>query len=359
MTVSIPRSVEEITPQWFEEIVFPNSGFPHLSRITKTNVGEGRGFLSQTFKVGLQFEDTESNTAPKSVIVKLQPTSGLYQATANELHAFLREVSFYRDVAPTAPLRLPEIYFADATAGAGALVMEDLGSLASGDQILGIEHSQAVTTAREIAKIHAAYWNSPKLENLDWAPARDHFNSDHYAEYWPKFAKAHGTVIGAEALSIGAKVAKNIDWLEEKIASRPRSIIHGDLRADNLMFSRETGGNEVVILDWQLVTKNLGTIDIARLLGGSEPILQRQGHQMEIVHAWYDSLVESGVTDYSRSEAEDDFRLGILHCLLVPVRIFSTGKGAISGRRQQLLDTIISRFFSAALELNAGSVFPD
>lgn len=359
MTVPIPRSVEEITPQWFEEIVFRDSGFPRLTRITKTNVGEGRGFLSQTSKVELHFEDPGSSTVPKSVIVKLQPTSGLYQATANELHAFLREVSFYRDVAPTAPVRLPEIYFADATTGAGALVMEDLGFLASGDQVLGIEHSQAITTAREIAKIHAAYWNSPKLDSLDWAPVRDHFNSDHYAEHWPRFAKAYGTVIGAEALSIGAKVAHNLDWLEEKIASRPTSIIHGDLRADNLMFSRESSGNEVVILDWQLVTKNLGTIDIARLLGGSEPILQRQGHQMEIVHAWYGALLEAGITDYSRSEAEDDFRLGILHCLLIPVNIYSRGGGTVSGRRQQLMDVIISRFFAAALELNAGSVLPD
>lgn len=359
MTASIPRSVEEITPQWFEEIVFSNSGFPHLTHITKTDIGEGRGFLSQTYKVGLHFKEPDTNGAPNSVIVKLQPTSGLYKAAANELHAFRREISFYRDVAPTAPVRLPKIYFADATTGAGALVMEDLGSLASGDQILGIEHSQAITTAREIAKIHATYWNSPKLENLNWAPARDHFNSDHYADYWPKFAKTHGTAIGVEALSIGAKVAKNIDWLEEKIAGRPTSIIHGDLRADNLMFSRETGGNEVVILDWQLVTKNLATIDIARLLGGSEPILQRQGHQMEVVHAWHESLLEAGVTDYSRSEAEDDFRLGILHCLLIPVRIYSSGKGTTTGRRQQLLEVMISRFFSAAMELNAGSVLPD
>jgi Ecdysteroid kinase-like family len=358
MTVPIPRSAEEITPKWFEEIVFRDLDLPSVSRITKTNVGDGRGFLSQTFKVELDYASANVDGAPKSVVVKMQPTSGLYQAKANELHAFLREVSFYRDIAPKAPIRLPKIYFAETAAGAGAIVMEDLGFLSGGDQIQGLEHSQAIATAREIGKIHAAYWNSSDLDLFDWAPKRDHYNSDHYAETWPDFAKTYGTKIGAEALSIGARAAKHIDWLEEKIASRPISIIHGDLRADNLLFNRGDTGDEVVILDWQLVAKNMATIDIARLLGGSEPVLERRGHQMEIAHAWYGSLMEAGITDYSRKEAEDDFRLGILHCLQIPVNLFARGHKTDTGRRRELIEVIISRFFAAALELDAGSLLP-
>ncbi len=358
MKDTIPRTIKDITPHWFESVVFADRTLPRIERLKTTNIGEDRGFLSLTYKVEFHYEDNAREGIIPSVIVKLQPSTQLFKDADIEIHAFLREVSFYRQLAPDLPVRLPEIYFAEAIPGAGALVMEDLDKLTGGDQIVGLAHSNALLTAREIAKVHARYWNNDTITNLDWLPHLDHFYADSFVDHWPIFKESQRELIGPEALTLGDKVAENFDWLEKQIANRPMSVVHGDLRADNLMFGSEGDEDHVVILDWQLVTRNLGALDVARMLGGSEPVSERQGHQLEIARAWHDELVRSGVKDYSRKEAEEDFRLALLHCLSIPVKIHKRTGATDAGRRKLLVETMTKRLFSAAQELSAAELLP-
>jgi hypothetical protein len=358
MKDTIPRTIKDITPHWFESVVFADRSLPRIERLKKTNIGEDRGFLSLTYKIEFYYEDSSADDAIPSVIVKLQPNTQLFKDTDAEIHAFLREVSFYRHLAPDLPVKLPEIYFADSVPGAGALVMEDLDKLTGGDQIEGLAHSSALLTAREIAKVHARYWNNDTLTDLAWLPHLDHFYGDSFVGHWPTFKESQRDLLGPDAISMGDKVAKNFDWVEEQIANRPMSIVHGDLRADNLMFGNEGDQDHVVILDWQLVTRNLGALDIARMLGGSEPVSERQGHQLEIARAWHDELVRSGVKNYSREDAERDFRLALLHCLSIPVKIHKRTGATDAGRRKLLVETMTKRLYSAAQELNAAELLP-
>lgn len=358
MKDTIPRTIKDITPHWFESVVFADHSIPRIDRLKITNIGEDRGFLSLTYKVEFQYADPSENGIIPSVIVKLQPSTQMFKDTDAEIHAFLREVSFYRHLAPDLPVKLPEIYYACSVPGAGAIVMEDLEKLTGGDQILGLAHSNALLTAREIAKVHAHYWKNDAISELDWLPHLDHFYGDTFVDHWPIFKESQRELIGPEAITLGDRVARNFDWLEEQIADRPMSIVHGDLRADNLMFGSSDGEDHVVILDWQLVTRNLGALDVARMLGGSEPVSERQGHQLEIARAWHDELVRSGVSGYSRDDAERDFRLALMHCLSIPVKIHKRTGAVDAGRRKLLVETMTKRLFSAAQELNAADLLP-
>jgi len=358
MSDFIPRNAGDITIDWLQEIVFQNVKMPTILDIKLSDVGEGRGTLSETVKVEFVFEEAVQDDILKSVIVKLQPSTTAFKRRDRKIHAFEREVSFYRDIAPNVPVRLPRIYYTEKSTEAGAIVMEDLENLEGGDQVIGLTHEQTLMAAREIAKLHAAYWNNPALETLDWAPWHDHFNADDFAEHWPDFSNTEGEKIGAEALALGHRISENFDWLEAKIASRPMTILHGDLRADNLMFNQDRSKQEVAIVDWQLVSKNLATIDIARMLGGSESIEERQGHQMEIVHAWHAELLKSGVNDYSLTEAEYDFRLAALHCVTIPVHLHLAFGQEVTGRIKELFNIRCARFFSSALELDAEKLLP-
>ena len=55
-------------------------------------------------------------------------------------------------------------------------------------------------------------------------------------------------------------------------APRPWTIVHGDFRADNLLF----GGERVVVVDWQTVGLGPGASDLSYLLGASLTPAARQ-----------------------------------------------------------------------------------
>jgi hypothetical protein len=136
------------------------------------------------------------------------------------------------------------------------------------------------------------------------------------------------------------------------------TLIHGDLRADNLLLGEGDPCSEIVILDWQLANRSLATIDIARLLGGSEPAAERRGHQLEVFAAWHEELMRAGQNDYEFEEALTDFRLGVLYCLFIPVFGFAMVGQEPQGRTGRLLDAIAERLYASAIELDAGALLP-
>ncbi|WP_421723987.1 phosphotransferase [Bauldia sp.] len=352
MSSDIPSTIEAITPEWLNTIVFPHHTDNRIVAVKSTQIGEGRGFLSQTFVVHLTFENPERDNRPSSIVVKMQPKDGWNVAAEAELSAFEREVSFYRDIAPDLPIRLPKVFFAEASERGHILVIENLSHHKGGDQVRGMPHEQVLATARQIANLHAAFWDNDAVHALEWAPKHDYFHVHTYVDQWPRFAEEFSLRLGPDAMRIGETIAGNIDRLEARIAERPLALVHGDLRADNLMV-RPDEPTDVVIIDWQLTGRNLATLDIARLMGGSEPPAERSGHQLEVVETWHGALSDAGVSAYNFEDARHDFRLAALHCLVIPVKMHNLNGDNPSGRAGRLLDAMAQRFFAAALEVEA------
>ncbi|MEM7442825.1 MAG: phosphotransferase [Pseudomonadota bacterium] len=352
----VPATVDDITPDWLNEALFDNFE-PRATEVKITKINDDRGFLSQTLRLDLTY-DAPSDGRPSSLVAKIKPNDDTFRQAAAEISAFEREVGFYREVAPRVSVRLPLVYFAEQTPKASALVMEDLGHLTVGDQVHGIAHQWTRTIAQKIAKVHAVFWDNAALKEIDWAPEHDHFHTGTFVEAWPAFADAFDLRLGKRAMEIGAAVADNLDALERRIAERPATLVHGDLRADNLMFGKPGETDEVLMLDWQLVHKTNATYDIARLMGGSEPVPEREGHQLEIIRCWHESLTDAGVANYPFDEALNDHRLSALHCLTIPVKFHYLVGPEPEGRAGRLLDVMAERFFAAAIELDADSAMP-
>lgn len=96
---------------------------PPSSRIEVAPVGPNHGSLSTVGGVTLT-DDREASGAPAAVVVKLEPDDGTMRKFGDELHAFEREIHFYREVAPDAPIRLARLYFATTDPPDFAMVME-------------------------------------------------------------------------------------------------------------------------------------------------------------------------------------------------------------------------------------------
>ncbi len=353
-----PIHPEEITPEW---ITFALSEGGHIKEcravsIDKKVLGEGVGLLSSVVRVGIEYDLIEQG-APESVVVKIEPEADWSKEFNEELSSFQREIRFYREVASNAPIQFPKFYYAVDEPPAYSLVLEDLSYYTPGDQLVGMHQSQVMDTVEVVAKLQAKYWNNNNLEKLAWMPRRNGVSND-FTEKWPLFLENFGHLLNKEAVELGDRLVKHVDWKNKEIEKRPLTVVHADLREDNLLFPPAGSGKPVLILDWQLTTRNIGAADVARIMGGSEIPKERKGHHFEVLRKWYDTLIKEGVADYTWDDAVYDFRLGTLSYLCFPVHFCKAGIGA-TGRLKELLDTVYNRAFSSAVDIDAGSVLPE
>lgn len=346
-----------MTPGWIDEVLRAGGALTdrRVVGVRTEPIGGERGMLSQTIRLQLDY-DRSTGSGPSSVVVKIEPPSGALADAVKGMKGFEREIGFYADVAPGIPIRLPRVWCGDVLADGSVLVMEDLSGLEALDQIHGVRHEQVLAAVRAIAVLHARYWDDQSLARFTWLPDHDHFISDGYVEQWPAFARKYELEIGRDGVALGERVARHKKWLEERIMGRSATLIHSDLRGDNLLHDAATG--DVIVIDWGMTTRSLGAIDPARLLGGSEPPPERRGHQLETFATWYDALGRAGVRNYGAEEALEDFRLAVLYCLFIPVKVLAMVGPDAGGRSGRLCDAQARRFFASALELDAGRLLP-
>jgi len=350
-----PQTPDEITPEWLNSVL-KKSGIlfdSNVLSLEKESLGEGRAWLSNILKLEVDYTQS-SKYLPKSFILKMLSKSRFREADY-ELAAYQREINFYQQIAPKLTIRLPKLYYSESGANCNFMLMEDLSQLSAGDLITGMEHGFVLSTLEELAKVHAAYWSSSELDSLDWIPRTNNLDID-YIENWESFVALCGHFIDPEALKVGEKLKANITWLSSEIDSRPQTLIHDDIKADNLLYGEASIEKSVVILDWQFPIRSIGAIDVARLIGGSQTPPERNGRQFEVLRYWYDKLLEEGVPRYSWEEAQRDFRLGALYCLTFPVH-FHKGVTRAEGRAFDYVKALYSRLFLFALEIDAESVF--
>jgi aminoglycoside phosphotransferase (APT) family kinase protein len=74
-------------------------------------------------------------------------------------------------------------------------------------------------------------------------------------------------------------------------ASRePRTIVHGDFRADNLLF----GAMRPVVLDWQTAGFGAGTADLSYFLASSLTVAARRQYEETLVRRYHAALISRG-----------------------------------------------------------------
>jgi len=329
----------------------------HLSEVRSRVIGDSRGFLSTTWQLRLRTDPP--GLLPESLVLKSESSDPLFQALGRERHAFEREIRFYRELAPRLGAHLPRIH----GTGSGEdpwLLMEDLSHQRAGDQVRGLSQQEVRVVVRGIAAIHANFWQEPSLERLDWLPAHRYFFSEPDLSLLPAFLQEYGLRIGEPMARLLPVVLRQLPQIDAAIAARPFSLVHGDLRADNLLFDGHRQDPVATLLDWQTACRSLAAIDLAYLIGGSEPPAEREGHLDELLYLWHGELLAHGVTGYPLAEARQDLQLAALRCLAVPLRFYATLHHPSTSVRGALFrDESIERHLRVAEELHAWEALPE
>jgi aminoglycoside/choline kinase family phosphotransferase len=299
------------------------------------------------------------------VILKVPSNLPENRGVGDHFGFYEREGRFYADLSEWLPVRTPHCYYnhMDSEANEFALMIEDFGGRTMVSQIAGIEFERAAEAVRALALVHAEFWNSPKLESLAWLPTFiDPINLAAGAEYrksWDHFMELFAGDLPDGSAALGELVGPNFEsTLIRDFESQPRTMAHGDFRADNLMFDDSaTGRDHVGILDWQIVSESPGVGDIAYLLTQSMLVEDRRTHERELLAIWYESLCAAlggPPAGYPLADAWDGYRSATGFFTVYPV-VAGGGMDPSNERGLQLVTEMATRAFTAALDLDAAS----
>ncbi|MEY5062157.1 MAG: hypothetical protein RLZZ112_121 [Verrucomicrobiota bacterium] len=265
---------------------------------------------------------------------------------AGELHVFERELAAYRLLAPLRGKLSPQLFSgASALHGSdGLLLLEFIRDGRNRDQLVGLTWPELVSATRAIAKIHARFWNSPTLRKASGLP-RHHYMRAHEVQRhlsrflrWAKLPKKTAKIFRALHHQVSLALGR--------LRKRPFTLVHGDLRSDNIFYGRKS----VRFIDWGLALAGHAAFDLARLAGGSarRPLSLLQ--HVKLFKTWHSELLRRGVRSYPLHDAWQDYRDAVLLTLTIPVTNAPT-LASFSPRGRQMAKLITRRFLCSAHEL--------
>lgn len=343
------RSAEELTPGWCSAALAPRIGSARVVGTALTPLGTGQ--VADAFRLRLSYEPP--GAGPASCVAKLTSASAASRAAAKVTRAYEAEVGFYRELAPTLPVRRPACYHAcyDAETGAFALLLEDRATARQIDQVVGCDEEEITGAVTELAALHGPRWGDPALAGVRWLPRHDGPGA-------ARMASLARTVRGRFLRHFGDRLVPEVACLVDRFVPTvarylrdrrgPRTLVHGDFRADNLLFEER----RVTVLDWQTVAHEPGVTDLAYLLGASVPTGLRRRVERDLVRHYADALHGHGA-ELSPEDCWTEYRRYALGGLLMTI----VGSSLVphTERGDEMFVTMANRHGIHALDLEATS----
>lgn len=363
--LNIPDGPGELSPEWLTQALRETDTISDatVTSIDTQIIGEGTGLLGQLARVTLEYDRPEE-AAPSCLVAKF-PSAAEENRQAGMLFRFFeRENRFYEQIAESVELTTPRCFYSamDPEAGQHVLLLESLSETHMRDQLVGSSPEEAELVIREVAKMHASWWDSPRLAELDWIPKpRDPIVTEPvdsgYNDAWEPFLRIFGEKLPSDILALGERLGSKIVKLVEEFDPPPTTLVHGDYRLDNLFFGPEDG-NALTVIDWQICVRSRGAYDVGYFMSQSVLPEQRKATEMDLLRMYHGTLVDNGVKGYSFEACLEDYRKTVLFCLCYPV--LSGGTYDMSNPRTlELVQTMLDRSVSAIVDLNAGELLPD
>ena len=361
--LKIPPSVEHVTSQWLTAAL-RSTGVINGSAVTSfdfEHMGAGQGFAGQVARLRLTYDSPELG-APQSMIAKFPATDPSVRAALNGSGMYECEVRFYGELAPEVELSTPQCFYraTDREAGDHVLLLEDLAPARVGDGVAGCSDEDAELAVREIARFHAALWESPRLVTLEWM-FNFHRDADTkqelYKQRWPLFLEKLGHLLSPSLLEIGQRLKDNLAHISRRLGEPPSTVVHGDYRLENMVFETASAGAPLTVIDWQRCEIGRGVADVAYLVAVSMEPERRRATELGLLRDYHSVLLAQGVEGYDFGECLIDYRLSLLHHMQRLVTAFALVD--ISSERAQVFARgVIQRFDSAFTDHNVAELMP-
>ena len=287
-------------------------------------------------------------------MAKVPSTDETSRAGAAATRTYEVEASFYRDLAAELPVRTPECWYAahDGATNAYVVLLEDVAPAVQGDQMHGCSVEDIAAAVDELTLLQGPRWGDPTLLDLEWArrPSAEAAQGTGGLVTWAfeSFKANYTDRLEPETVALADRFIPRID---EYVAHAPEpwTVVHGDFRADNLLF----GGPRVVVVDWQTVGLGAGPTDLAYLLGASLLPEVRRVHEDALVDRYVAGLAAQGVA-LDRDDVWTQYRRyafgGLIMAIVAQALVVRTDRG------DEMFITMADRHSRQALDLDSESL---
>lgn len=304
----VATSIEELTTDWMASALSTD-----VRSVTARPIGTGQ--TSSTFRVTI-----DADSCPPTMVVKL--ADGEEGARRRVVVAHRNEVGFYQSMATTLEVPVPECFYAAISEDGSCftLLLEDLSPREPGRQADGCSPIQTSAAVRYLAGLHASWWNDTALSDVDFLVPitvdRAAFLTELTKTATALFIERYDERLASEDVATLQQLSEVLtEW--QLNAGGPFSVVHGDYRPDNLLFSPD--GQDVVAVDWQTVTAALPARDLAYFIGTSLPTEQRRSQEEGLVSEYYRELTARGVQNYPLERCVADYGRGHLQGPMITV----------------------------------------
>jgi aminoglycoside phosphotransferase (APT) family kinase protein len=320
-------------------------------RISDVAIEEiGTGQTGSCFRVTVSY--AAETALPSTFVAKLP--AGDPSVRERVAFGYRAEAAFYERVAATVRVPLPTCYVCAISDDAQdfVLLLEDLSPARQGDQLAGCSPQQAAAAVVALAGLHGPRWCDPSWRDFTATamPMADAELAKSLGEVARMAAdmfleRLGGRLSQAQRQILAAYPERVAPWL---LANPTRfSLLHGDYRLDNLMFSAD--GSAVTVVDWQTLSVGLPARDLAYFVSTSLSPDVRGEHEHALVAAYHSALADWGVDDYDLDECFADYRLGMLQTPLITT--LGAAFSAITERGDDVALMMLDRASAAIGEL--------
>lgn len=300
---------DQITPQWVQALL-QHAGLaaPRVSLLSTKPIGHGN--LSATVRTEITYNANAAD-AVRSVIVKLTSAIGQAVDIAAAHDVYRRECEVYGFLGDTPPLATPRCYWRKVGPDGRTinLVLEDLSlRTRAGNQIAGCTAAEAEAVAAELARLHAAFWDDPRLQSADWFYNRA-AGVDAAAETSGRAAVAfRERFAGRTDPGVLDAIDRVVADLRQHFAAIPpgRTLVHGEPRVDNVLFEDGPQGPKAWLIDWQFADHGSPMFDLAYFLSGSLTVENRRSIDQQLV-ARNHAAIAAVDPAYTLEQARADF----------------------------------------------------
>ena len=359
----VPRDLQDVTPAWLAEALriggvaddIPVTGY------TSEAIAEGKGFMNQVFRLTLEY-GSYAPALPCSVIVKLPSADPMLRTIFDRFGQNRREVNFYQALSADETLSLPACYYScvDPETEDSALLLEDMIGVRQGDSVAGCSMADARQAIGHLATIQANWWDSPRLDQLDWMPLKCSEAADYldiYTGAWESLVYQAGAGMPPALRRLGNTLRPQLTRIKTALTRRPRTIVHGDYRLDNCFFDDAAEPTPPVVLDWEFCVRGRGVCDVATFISEAFPAQERREVERDLVANYHAVLVDHGVSAYSFKECWRDYRLAMLEIFIF--WIVTGGYCNYDGERATIyLHNALARFDVAISDLGSVDLIP-
>ena len=256
MGSAIPRSMDQLTPQWLTGAL-REGGVIRDASVTSARcegIGVGAGFLGQLGRLKLEYDRPEPS-APAVAHRQDAHARPRRPRICGIFQFYEREIRFYDQCTKGIEVRVPKRYYSamDKAADDYLILIEEITDAQMIDEVAGCTAEQAEQAIRAIAKFQASWWASPKLEQLAWMPYANspvqQAAEPSYNQAWEPFLAAFGDQLSPAMREIAAEMRTHVVGLLDELAKEPTDDRARRLSPRQHLLWRKGGGRRDRLAD--------------------------------------------------------------------------------------------------------------